>query len=142
MLAGTPHTPALPGRLLAIAATPAVIIFLSYNFVNIGNLLFNLVFSRLMGPELSGLLAFFLTAKLALLGFFAAFQMGVSKLLASSLHSQRCEVEQALSRINRFLLAGLFKLGLPLTEGFLNLTSEEDVARLQCAFIDSAASRR
>ena len=57
-MAYLPATPTLGlRRTLALAATPAVVVFLSSNFVNVGNLVFNMIFSRLMGPELFGVLA-------------------------------------------------------------------------------------
>ena len=94
-------------KLLVIAATPAVIIFLSSNFVNVGNLLFNLVFSRLMGRELYGTLAFFLTAKLALLSLFAAVQIAISQKVASSNSTSWPGIAQGLSRLNRLICAAL-----------------------------------
>ena len=101
----------------ALAATPAVVIFLSSNFVNVGNLAFNMIFSRLLGPELFGTLALLLTIKLALLGIMGAVQMAVSQMVASCTGDERPGVEQALSRINRFLFLGLFILGITLTTG-------------------------
>ena len=106
-------------HLVSLAATPAVIVFLSSNFVNVGNLAFNMIFSRLMGPELFGVLALLLTIKLALLGVMGAAQMAVSQVVASASREEAPKVEQALSRINRFLFAGLFLLGIPLTASFL-----------------------
>ena len=100
---------------LALVATPAVIVFLSSNFVNAGNLAFNMIFSRLMGPELFGVLAMILTIKLALLGVMGAIQMAVSQLVASCTGDERPTVEQALSRINRFLFLGVLILGIALT---------------------------
>ena len=106
-------------HLVSLAATPAFIVFLSSNFVNVGNLAFNMIFSRLMGPELFGVLALLLTIKLALLGVMGAAQMAVSQVVASASREEAPKVEQALSRINRFLFAGLFLLGIPLTASFL-----------------------
>ena len=99
----------------ALVATPTVVIFLSSNFVNVGNLAFNMIFSRLMGPELFGTLTLLLTIKLALLGIMGAVQMAVSQMVASCKGDERQGVEQALSRINRFLFLGLFILGISLT---------------------------
>jgi len=106
-------------QLVSLAATPAVIIFLSSNFVNVGNLAFNMIFSRLMGPELFGVLALLLTIKLALLGVMGAAQMAVSQIVASTSREEAPKIEQALSRINRFLFAGLLLLGILLTASFL-----------------------
>ncbi len=104
---------------LAVAAMPAVIIFLSSNFVNVGNLLFNMVFSRLMGPELFGVLALLLTIKLVLLGITGAIQMAVSQMVASCARDERPFVEQALSSINRLIFLGAFILGTILTTSIL-----------------------
>ena len=106
-------------QLVSLAATPAVIVFLSSNFVNVGNLAFNMIFSRLMGPELFGVLALLLTIKLALLGVMGAAQMAVSQTVASASREEAPKIEQALSRINRFLFAGLFLLGIPLTASLM-----------------------
>jgi len=99
----------------ALVATPAVLVFLSSNFVNVGNLAFNMIFSRLMGPEMFGVLALILTVKLALLGVLGAIQMSVSQLVASSSEDERPIVGLALSRINRILVLGALVLGAALT---------------------------
>lgn len=98
----------------ALVATPAVLVFLSSNFVNVGNLAFNMIFSRLMGPEMFGVLALILTVKLALLGVFGAIQMSVSQLVASSSADEGPGVGLALSRINRILALGALVLGTAL----------------------------
>ena len=112
----------------AFVATPAVLVFLSSNFVNVGNLAFNMIFSRLMGPEMFSVLALILTIKLALLGVLGAIQMSVSQLVASSSKYERPVVGLALSRINRILVMGAMVLGAALT-GCL-LASEAVGARL------------
>ena len=109
-----PHAPRLRA-VAAIVATPAVVVFLSSNFVNVGNLAFNMIFSRLMGPEMFGVLALILTIKLALLGVLGAVQMSVSQLVASSSEDERPVVGLALSRINRILVLGALVLGTALT---------------------------
>jgi O-antigen/teichoic acid export membrane protein len=68
-----------PVRLLAVALSPAVAVFLSNNAANVGNLAYNMVFSRWMGPELFGALATLLTLKLSLLAVLNALQMAVSQ---------------------------------------------------------------
>lgn len=72
-----------PTARLTLWLSPAVILFLSSNFVNAGNLVFNMLFSRWMGPELFGDLAFVLTVKLGLLGVLGALQMAVTQKTAS-----------------------------------------------------------
>ena len=101
----------------AIFATPAVLVFLSSNVVNVGNLAFNMIFSRLLGPETFGVLAMLLTIKLALLGVMGAVQMAVSQMVASSQNGERPAIGQALSRINRILFLGVLFLGVSLTTG-------------------------
>ena len=99
--------------LSALCASPAIIIFLSSNFVNIGNLAFNMIFSRWMGPELFGDLSVVLTIKLALLGVFGALSFAVSHKIAALDTQDEGKTEQALARINRFCFVGQW-LGLPL----------------------------
>ena len=89
--------------ILALIATPAVIIFISSNFVNVGNLAFNVIFSRLMGPELFGVLALLLTIKLAFLGVLGSVQMAVSQMIAGSLPEEPSATEHALSGMNQML---------------------------------------
>ncbi|MDE9450238.1 hypothetical protein J3R80_07110 [Aliiroseovarius sp. Z3] len=113
--------PPAPGfrAVAAIVATPAVLVFLSSNFVNVGNLAFNMIFSRLMGPEMFGVLAFLLTITLALFGVLGTVQMSVSQLVASSSEDERPFVRLALSRINRILVMGALVIGAILTGCFL-----------------------
>lgn len=100
--------------LAAALGSPVFIIFLSSNFVNAGNLAFNMIFSRWMGPALFADLAAVLTIKLALLGVLGAVQMAVSHRVAHTGGAKRPHVEQALSRINRICFVALW-LTLPLT---------------------------
>ena len=93
----------------ALVASPVIVIFLSSNFVNVGNLLFNVLFSRWMGPVLYGDLAILLTIKLALLGVLGALGSAVSHRVA---HSGQDD-GQAIAVVNRFLFVGLW-LSLPL----------------------------
>lgn len=73
-----------PAGLAAALASPVLLIFLSTNVVNAGNLAFNMLFSRWMGPELFADLATLMTIKLALLGILGALQMSVSHLVAQA----------------------------------------------------------
>lgn len=70
-------------KALAVLATPAVAIFISSNIANAGNMLFNLLFSRWMGPALFADLATLLTLKLSLLAVLNAVQMAVSQEIAT-----------------------------------------------------------
>ncbi len=88
--------------------TPAFLIFLSSNFVNAGNLLFNTLFSRWLGPVLYGDLALILTLKLAILGMFAALQMAVSREVAKVDGDARDTLKNSLACINRLVFVILW----------------------------------
>ncbi len=94
--------------LIAVCASPALIIFVSSNFVNVGNLVFNMIFSRWMGPELFGDLAVVLTIKLALLGVLGALSSAVSQQVAAQDAKDAGQTEQALARINRICFGALW----------------------------------
>lgn len=113
---------------IAFLASPAIIIFLSSNFVNVGNLAFNMIFSRLMGPDLFGELAVVLTIKLALLGVLGALCSAVSHRIAEQGPLESTQTEQALARINQICFVGLWLL-LPLAIAALLYTAVD--ARLQ-----------
>ncbi len=108
----TSHASTKIAGLLALCASPALIIFVSSNFVNVGNLVFNMIFSRWMGPELFGDLAVVLTIKLALLGVFGALGSAVSHQIAAGSLSETVRTTQALARINKISFAALW-LALP-----------------------------
>ncbi len=99
--------------LIALCASPALVIFVSSNFVNVGNLVFNMIFSRWMGPELFGDLAVVLTIKLALLGVLGALSSAVSQQVAAQEAKDADQSEQALARINCICFVALW-LTLPL----------------------------
>lgn len=86
-------------KLATLAASPALIIFVATNLVNLGNLSFNLVFSRWMGPALFGDLTLLLTLKLAMLGMLDALQATIC---------QRRKIW--LTRIERLRRACLFPM--------------------------------
>ena len=58
---------------------PAAILFLSSNIANAANLLFNMIFARLMGPALFADLTLLLTLKLSLLSFLGALQFAFAE---------------------------------------------------------------
>lgn len=80
-----PRPMPLFGRLstTALALSPAAAIFVSSNIANVGNLAYNMLFSRWLGPELFGDLALLLTLKLGILAALTAVQMAVSKRVAA-----------------------------------------------------------
>ena len=92
------------GKLVALLATPAMAIFVTSNLVNVGNLTFNLLFSRWMGPELFGDLTVLLTIKLALLGMLGAFQSAVSQRIAAEDASGRQNLKLVLAKLNKAAL--------------------------------------
>ncbi len=101
----------LPVALWSLVTAPAVVIFVSSNVVNVGNLGFNMLFSRWMGPEVFGDLSLVLTIKLALLGVLGAIQMAVSRLTADTRGTEVQSQGQALAHINRLVfLATWFAL--------------------------------
>jgi len=58
---------------------PATILFVSANIANAANLLFNMIFARLMGPALFADLTLLLTLKLGVLSFLGALQFAFSE---------------------------------------------------------------
>ena len=63
---------------------PAAILFVSANVANVANLIFNMLFARLMGPAAFADLTLLLTLKLGLLSFLGALQFAVSEQSAKS----------------------------------------------------------
>lgn len=102
---------ALSRRMLAaLFAGPVIAIFLSANVVNLGNLGFNVLFSRWMGPALFGQLATVLTLFLAVMGVLGALQLAVSQRIAAN--PQRAgALEAGLGRLSfQTLVFGLAAL--------------------------------
>ncbi len=58
---------------------PAAILFVSANIANAANLIFNMIFARLMGPEIFADLTLLLTLKLGVLSFLGALQFAFSE---------------------------------------------------------------
>lgn len=104
--------PGATAQVIALLASPVVLIFLSSNFVNVGNLAFNMIFSRWMGPALFGDLAVVLTIKLAILGVFGALSSATSQQVAAVDGGTRHQTEQALAAMNRVCFVGLW-IALP-----------------------------
>lgn len=113
MLALSFDTRARWAALIGMLASPAVVIFVSSNVVNAGNLAFNMIFSRWMGPEMFGDLAVLLTIKLAVLGVLGALSSAVSQRIAGQGEEDRSTTERALARLNRFIFVALW-FALPL----------------------------
>ena len=104
--------PGATAQVIALLASPVVLIFLSSNFVNVGNLAFNMIFSRWMGPALFGDLAVVLTIKLAILGVFGALSSATSQQVAAVDGGTRHQTEQALAAMSRVCFVGLW-IALP-----------------------------
>ena len=130
-------TPAIRplSRVMGWLATPAIVIFLSSNLVNAGNLAFNLIFSRLMGPELFGALAFLLTVKLALLGVLGAVQTATSRKVAQAGRDPR--LLPRLAAANRLVLIGGAGLAVVLAAGYA-LGAADDETRLPMVLLLAA----
>ncbi|MEP1230967.1 MAG: hypothetical protein ABJG88_09860 [Litorimonas sp.] len=63
---------------------PAAILFVSANIANAANLIFNMIFARLMGPALFADLTLLLTLKLGVLSFLGAFQFAFAEQAAKA----------------------------------------------------------
>ena len=90
---------------MALSKSPAAILFISSNVANVANLAFNMIFARLMGPELFSDLALILTLKLAALSLFSALQFGLSGMVAAGKMSDREQSD---------MIAGVSKLSFKL----------------------------
>lgn len=99
---------ARPHRMLAaLFAGPVVAIFVSANLVNLGNLGFNVLFSRWMGPVLFGQLATVLTLFLAVMGVLGAVQLAVSQRIAGRPDAARAWQADLGRLARRGLVVGL-----------------------------------
>jgi O-antigen/teichoic acid export membrane protein len=107
---------AVPRRTLAaLSGGPVVAIFLSANLVNFGNLGFNVLFSRWMGPVLFGQLATLLTLFLAVMGVLGALQLAVSQQVSGD-RDQTGKLAAGLARFaHSGLVAGLVALPVLIT---------------------------
>ena len=101
-------------RIVALLAAPAVAVFLSSNVVNAGNLVFNMLFSRWMGPALFADLAFLLTIKLAVLNIFGAVQMAMSRSIAAADAGGKTVLLSAAIRLSRIGFVAGAVVALPL----------------------------
>lgn len=72
---------------------PAAIIFISANLANAANLLFNMLFARLMGPALFADLTLLLTLKLGVLSFLSALQFAYSEHTAKQRNTKLSKIK-------------------------------------------------
>ncbi len=93
-------------QLISVLFSPPLILFVSANLVNVGNLAFNILFSRWLGPELFSDLAFLLTIKLSILCLLSAVQFEIAARAARAVHSGSIHLaSQQTSRLLGILLA-------------------------------------
>ena len=72
---------------------PAAILFVSANIANAANLIFNMIFARLMGPALFADLTLLLTLKLGVLSFLGALQFAFAEQSAKESHIARSKAK-------------------------------------------------
>ena len=89
---------------------PAAALFISANIANAANLVFNMVFARMMGPAAFADLTLLLTLKLGILSFLGALQFAFAELAAKESKTQRSRRRaHALSwRSLKFSLPAMF----------------------------------
>jgi len=116
---------------------PAAVLFFSANIANAANLLFNMIFARLMGPAIFADLTLLLTLKLGLLSFLGALQFAFAELSAK-------EKDMTTSKINAYALSlRSLKISVPimfviiasagLLSSWLNFSSPQALAVLALA---------
>ena len=99
---------------------PAAILFLSANIANVANLLFNMVFARLMGPALFADLTLLLTLKLGVLSFLGAAQFAFAE------HAARARNPQESKNQAKNLSWKSLKFAIPLM--FIIMASAEFIS--------------
>ncbi|MEO0328717.1 MAG: hypothetical protein AAF217_08985 [Pseudomonadota bacterium] len=91
-------------KVRAFLLSPALVLLLSTNIVNVGNLVFNVLFSRLLGPDLFSDLALLLTVKLSILCVLSAVQFEIASRVAKLATSQqRYCVDRDLRSVSKIL---------------------------------------
>lgn len=127
----------------ALITSPVLMIFVSSNIANAGNLAYNILFSRWMGPELFGDLALVLTIKLSILSVLNAVQMAISKDVAANPHPDKLRSYGALSQaallLGFFVLPTVAFLLWVLNAGVSLRMSEPGTLFLLCAALPFAA---
>lgn len=72
---------------------PAAILFISANIANVANLVFNMIFARLMGPSLFADLTLLLTLKLGILSFLGAAQFAFAEYTAKARNVEKSKLQ-------------------------------------------------
>ena len=102
---------AMKGHLRALRSNsfigPAAILFISANIANAANLIFNMIFARLMGPAIFADLTLLLTLKLGVLSFLGALQFAFSEHTARDRNSSTSKIQA------RSLSATSLKFAIP-----------------------------
>lgn len=104
-------------------AQQTLALFLSANLVNAGNLAFNVLFGRWLGPELFSDLALLLTIKLSLMSLFVALQIRITDYAANMDKAERDDFSQWLNNQMRLLLLITTALTVPLIAAFYQFSS-------------------
>ena len=92
---------------------PAAILFVSANIANAANLLFNMIFARLMGPALFADLTLLLTLKLGVLSFLGALQFAFAEQSAK-------QGDIGTSKFNAYALSwASLKISVPIMFGII-----------------------
>jgi len=89
---------------------PAAALFISANIANAANLIFNMIFARLMGPAAFADLTLLLTLKLGVLSFLGAFQFAFAELTAkeADVHKSRQQAHAFSWQSLKFSIPAMF----------------------------------
>ena len=89
---------------------PAATLFISANIANAANLVFNMVFARIMGPAAFADLTLLLTLKLGILSFLGALQFAFAELTAKEgkIHQSRQRAKAISWRSLKFSIPIMF----------------------------------
>lgn len=104
-------------------AQQTLALFLSANLVNAGNLAFNVLFGRWLGPELFSDLALLLTIKLSLMSLFVALQIRITDYAANMQEADRHHFHQWLSAKMRIMILIAAAVTLPLIAAFYQFSN-------------------
>ncbi len=117
---------------------PALFLFVSANIANAANLLFNMIFARLMGPEAFSDLTFLLTLKLGILCVLSAFQLALSQYTAKAWFgknkdTRKSQIETFAALItlkSLWFSVPLMLIAFSLAEGFARAFQFQDLKAL------------
>ena len=123
--------------IMRLAKSPMAILFISSNIANVANLAFNMIFARLMGPELFSDLALILTLKLAALSLFSAAQFGLSGLVASGKmnDAQQSDLIAGVSKLSFKICIPICIVLFALLEWLAGLFSLSDIWAIGLVFL-------